>query len=221
MTAPIRTCPTHGPFSADGGDDCPACGERGSELLSSERRHRLSKFMSGALRHFPSDAGIDLDERGWAAYEDLVAAVERKYDWADERHVAEVIATDPKGRFERTSGNDGERNRVRAAYGHSVDVDLEPTAAPVPDELYHGTAPENLEPIREEGLKPMSRQQVHLSESREAARQVGQRHAADPVVLVVDAAAMLADGHRITKRGEETYTTDAVPPAHLERVASA
>ncbi|RKD93259.1 RNA 2'-phosphotransferase [Halopiger aswanensis] len=230
MTAPIRTCPTHGPFSADEGDGCPACGERGSELLSGERRQRLSKFMSGALRHFPDDAGIDLDERGWTAYADLVAAVERKYGWADERHVAGVIATDPKGRFERTGSDGGsDADRVRAAYGHSVDVDLEseaqsasdPTDSPVPDDLYHGTAPENLASIREEGLKPMSRQQVHLSESRKAARRVGQRHAAEPVVLVVDAAAMLADGRRITKRGEETYTTDAVPPAYLERAASA
>ncbi|GAB3668114.1 RNA 2'-phosphotransferase [Halopiger thermotolerans] len=227
MTAPIRTCPTHGPFSADDGDGCPACGDAGSVLLSSERRRRFSKFMSGALRHFPDDAGIDLDERGWTAYEDLVAAVERKYDWADERHVAAVIATDPKGRFERTGSDDGtgagagDSDRVRAAYGHSVDVDLEPTDAPVPDALYHGTAPENLESIRAAGLKPMSRQQVHLSESREAARRVGRRHAADPVVLVVDAAAMVADGHRITKRGNETYTTDAVPPEYLEVPADA
>lgn len=65
----------------------------------------------------------------------------------------------------------------------------------------------------------MSRQQVHLSESCEAARRVGRRHAADPVVLVVDAAAMLADGRRITKRGRETYATDAVPPRYLSRSA--
>ncbi len=44
-----------------------------------------------------------------------------------------------------------------------VDVSLEPTDAPVPDELYHGTAPGNLESIRSEGLRPMSRQHVHLS----------------------------------------------------------
>ena len=180
--------------------------------------------MSGALRHFPDDVGLELDDRGWTASDDLVAAVERKYEWASPDHVVAVIATDPKGRFERTdaeTGIDGsggdpvDGGRVRAAYGHSVDVDLEPTDAPVPDELYHGTAPANVDSILEEGLRPMARQQVHLSGSRDAARRVGRRHASDPALIVVDAAGMLADGRRITKRGRETYTTDTVPPAYL------
>ncbi|MEY7851932.1 RNA 2'-phosphotransferase [Natrarchaeobius sp. A-rgal3] len=219
MTAPVRTCPEHGPFEADGDDGCPVCGARGTQLLSSDRRRRLSKFTSGALRHFPDDAGLELDERGWTGYDDLVSAIDRTYDWASARHLEAVIETDPKGRFEWTgNGADGEterNDRVRAAYGHSVDVSLEPTDAPVPDELYHGTDSGNLESIRTEGLRPMSRQHVHLSASPEAAREVGRRHASDTVVLVVDAARMLADGHRITKRGRETYTTDAVPPTSL------
>ena len=219
MTEPIRTCAAHGAYSSADGR-CPVCDARGEVLLSGERRRRLSTFVSGALRHFPEDVGLELDERGWTDYEGLADAVERKYDWAEPRHVAAVIATDPKGRFERTDASgtdDGAGNGlVRASYGHSVDVDLGPTDAPVPDELYHGTAPENLASIREDGLRPMSRQQVHLSGSREAARSVGQRHASDPVVLAIDAAAMLADGYRITKRGRETYTTDAVAPEYIE-----
>jgi putative RNA 2'-phosphotransferase len=211
MTAPIRNCDEHGEFT--GGDRCPVCNERAPTLLSGDRRRRLSKFVSGALRHFPDDAGLELDERGWTDYGDLVASVERRYDWADARHVAALVETDPKGRFERSA--DGEVERIRASYGHSVDVRLEPTDGPVPDELYHGTAPTNLGSIREEGLKPMGRQQVHLSGSREAARRVGRRHATGPVVLVVDARGMLADGYRIAKRGPETYTTDEVPPTYL------
>lgn len=216
MTEQIRSCEDHGAFAADHGH-CPGCGARGGQVLSGDQRRRLSKFVSGALRHFPDDVGLELDDHGWTGYDDLLEAVDRKYDWAQPRHVAAVIATDPNGRFERTDsdGEAGSTGLVRASYGHSVDVSLEPTDAPVPDELYHGTAPENLESIREAGLQPMSRQQVHLSGSREDARRVGQRHASDPVVFVVDAAAMLADGYRITKRGRETYTTDEVPPEYL------
>ncbi|APW96646.1 RNA 2'-phosphotransferase [Halobiforma lacisalsi AJ5] len=230
MTEPIRDCEDHGPFATDDGR-CPVCGARGDQVVSGSRRRRLSTFLSGALRHFPDDVGLEPDGRGWVPDEDLVAAARRKYDWADERRVDAVIATDPKGRFERTAstgtdtgtstGDDlessADRHLVRAAYGHSIDVSLEPTDAPVPDRLYHGTAPDNLSSIREEGLLPMARQQVHLSGSREAARRVGRRHAAEPVVLVVDAAAMLADGHRIAKRGAETYTTDRVPAQYLSR----
>lgn len=204
---PARRCPDHGPFR---GDACPDCGAAGEHLLSGERRTRLSKFVSGALRHFPDDAGLALDDRGWTSWDDLVAAVERRYDWADEEVLAAVVATDPKGRFERAGG------RVRAAYGHSVDVDLAAADTPVPDTLFHGTAPGNVDAILAEGLRPMSRQHVHLSGSVEEARAVGRRHADEPVVLAVDAAAMVREGYRIVRRGRGIYTTDRVPPAYVD-----
>lgn len=206
VPADVFRCVDHGYVE---GSPCPVCGREGERVLAGQRRRRLSKFVSGALRHFPGDAGLELDDRGWTAVEALVRAVERQYDWADREALAAVVATDPKGRFERDD------DRIRAAYGHSVDVSLEPTDAPVPDTLYHGTAPENLDPIRREGLRPMGRQRVHLSADRATARAVGRRHADEPVVLVVDAAGMQADGNRIVKRGRATYTTARVPPAYL------
>lgn len=225
----LRRCPDHGPFESDadageGGDEgaagdprgdgrgCPACGRAGEAVLSAERRKRLSKFVSGALRHFPDDADLAPDERGWVAWDALVGAVDDRYPWADERALAAVVTTDPKGRFER----DGER--VRATYGHSIDVDLEPTEAPVPDRLYHGTPRRNAGAIREEGLRPMGRQAVHLSADPATAREVGRRHGEDPVVFAVDAAGLLADGYRVTGRGRATYTVERVPPAYLSQV---
>ena len=205
----LRTCVTHGPFEGEG---CPHCGVAGRQLLSTERRTRVSKFCSGALRHFPADAGLELDDAGWADWETLVDRTRANYEWLDEAALAALVQLDPKGRFER----DGDR--VRAAYGHSVDVDLDAGGTPVPDVLYHGTAPDALASIEAEGLRPMSRQHVHLSESVAAAREVGRRHAAEPVVLRVDAAALIADGRTITKRGTEVYTTDHVPPAYFERL---
>ena len=253
MTDPIDRCPVHGVAPAGGAAEsgaeegeatngCPECGRDAVRLLSGERRRRLSKFLSGALRHFPGDVGLSLSRGGWVDRTDLVAAAADRYDWADAERVDAVIAADPKGRFEASAG------RVRAAYGHSVDVDLdaedggavgnESTAegggairsgeateaagsdaeeASIPDQLYHGTAPRRAAAIEREGLKPMGRQAVHLSGSVADARAVGERHAADPVVFVVDAAAMLADGRRIRKRGTETYTVDRVPPEYLSR----
>lgn len=206
MVDAVRSCPDHGYFE---GGECPACGAAGRVVLGADRRRRLSKFASGALRHFPDDVGLSLDDRGWVGYDELVASVTRRYDWAEPEHVEAVIAMDPKGRFERLGG------RVRASYGHSVDVELDAPETSVPDRLYHGTTPDAVEAIREEGLRPMNRQQVHLSETVEEAREVGRRHAADPVVFVVAAAAMAADGRRIVRRGEGIYTTDRAPPVYL------
>jgi len=206
VPADVFRCDDHGYVD---GSPCPVCDRDGERALSGQRRRQLSKFVSGALRHFPGDAGLELDDGGWTAVDALVGAVERQYGWADRERLAAVVATDPKGLFER----DGDR--IRAAYGHSVDVSLEPTDAPVPDTLYHGTAPRNVTAIRRDGLRPMGRQRVHLSADRADAREVGRRHADDPVVFVVDAAGMQADGDRIVKRGRATYTTARVPPPYL------
>lgn len=206
MPDPVARCPDHGFFP---GQHCPVCDDAGTRVCTGAQRRRLSKYLSGALRHFPDDAGLTLDAAGWTDFDAVAAAAEQQYGWADAETVAGVLATDPKGRFERSEG------RVRAAYGHSVDVTLDAGGTPVPDTLYHGTAPRNLDAIFAEGLRPMARQQVHLSGTVAAAREVGARHAGDPVVLTVDAAAMLEDGHDITKRGHEVYTTDRVPPAYL------
>ena len=214
MPEAVRACADHG-FFVD--ETCPDCDGTGRRVLSGERRRRLSKFVSGALRHFPGDAGTELDAAGWTPFDDLVAAVESKYEWADREALAAVVATDPKGRFERDvgDGEDRRRDRVRAAYGHSIDVKLDAGEGPVPDTLYHGTAPRHRESILAEGLCPMGRQQVHLSGTVATAREVGRRHADEPVVFAVDAAGLQAAGHDVTKRGRDVYTTDRVPAAYL------
>jgi putative RNA 2'-phosphotransferase len=228
MSEPVSVCPVHGPYAhavddrGTGATTCPECGVDGERVLDGRHRERLSKFCSGALRHFPADAGVRLDAAGFTPWDELVAAVERQYDWAGDREVRAVVATDPKGRFE-TREVDGGRE-VRAAYGHSVDVDLDAAGADgdhaVPDVLYHGTAPRSLDAIRAEGLKPMGRRVVHLSETREAARDVGRRHTdddGDPVVLAVDVRALVDAGFEVRKRGTDTYTVARVPPRFLAR----
>ena len=202
----IRHCSVHDYFV---GESCPECDAPGRHVLDSARRARLSTFVSGALRHFPDDAGLDPDGHGWVEYDTLVDAVTEQYPWAERDHLTAVVATDPKGRFERRG------SRIRAAYGHSIDVTLEATGPSVPARLYHGTARRNLDSILDEGLRPMGRQQVHLSPTPETAREVGRRHDDDPVLLVVDAEAMKADGVDVDKRGTETYTVDRVLPGYL------
>ncbi|TQQ81480.1 RNA 2'-phosphotransferase [Halonotius roseus] len=201
----IACCDDHGYFDTA---ECPSCGAAGTHILDGSTRRQISKFLSGALRHFPEDAGLDLDEAGWTALDSVIDRASEKYN-IDREAVIGIIQTDPKGRFEV------DNDRVRAAYGHSVDVDLESGGTPVPDTLYHGTAPDALDSIHESGLKPMNRQYVHLSESVDDAKEVGSRHATDPVILRVDAAAMGDDGRTITKRGKSVYTTDRVPPRYL------
>lgn len=83
------------------------------------------------------------------------------------------------------------------------------------NQFQHSTGPENLDSILAEGLKPMGRQEVHLSGRPAKVREVGRRHADAPTLLEIDAEGMVADGTRITKRGEDVYTADEVPPEYV------
>lgn len=206
----LRSCPAHGAFD---GERCPTCSHPGDPLVDEERRTQLSKFLSGALRHFPDDVGLELDEAGWTSLPDLIDAATHRYGWAQAPEVRAVLALDPKGRFE----TDGDQ--VRATYGHSVDVDVDARqAGPIPSRLFHGTPEANLSAIRAEGLKPMGRQAVHLSPDVQTAREVGLRHAEHVAILAVDADGLQADGIEVRRRAETVYTCQRAPPEHLDVV---
>ena len=121
-----------------------------------------------------------------------------------------IVETNDKQRF--TLSTDG--LQIRAAQGHSVEVDLGLSPLVPPDVLYHGTATQNLDAIFEGGLTPGRRRQVHLSTDAETATRVGRRHG-KPTVLRIDAARMHADGYVFTRSDNDVWLTDVVPAAYL------
>ncbi len=82
---------------------CKRCGEfegrcecgRGEILLKSEDRRRISKFLSGLLRHFGNDFGVRLDEEGWADLKDVLRVLKERYG-VGRRHVELIVKFDPK-----------------------------------------------------------------------------------------------------------------------------
>src|SRR5579884_388138 len=78
---------------------------------------QLSKTMAYALRHQPAQFGLTLDDEGWVAVDDLLAALRRHHrDWhaLQAEDFAEVIAQSDKQRYEMRDG------KIRAYYGHST-----------------------------------------------------------------------------------------------------
>ena len=168
---------------------------------------KVSKYLSKHLRHQPELIGIELDRNGWVAIDALILAAAEHGFPMSRAELDHVVAVNDKQRFSA----DGER--IRASQGHSVDVDLQlaPARKP-PAYLYHGTVARSMDPIRREGLRPMSRHHVHLSPDREIATRVGARRGR-PVVLAVDAGAMHRDGHIFHVSANGVWLTALVPPA--------
>jgi len=88
---------------------------------------------------------------------------------------------------------------------------------PQPPVQYHGTPRASLGSIMASGLDRWNRHDVHLSPDVATARRVGARRG-QAVVLVIDAAAMAADGHVFRRSANGVWLTAHVPPAYL-RVA--
>jgi putative RNA 2'-phosphotransferase len=170
----------------------------------------VSKYLAKHLRHRPDLIGITLDEAGWADVEALLTACARHGCPISRDELEQVVTGDGKRRY----AFDETGRRIRASQGHSVTVDLDlPVTAP-PNVLYHGTVDRALPAIRREGLRPMARRDVHLSVDEETARQVGARRGR-PVVLIVDAAAMVAAGHEFRLSANGVWLADSVPPRYL------
>ncbi|ODN71641.1 RNA 2'-phosphotransferase [Methylobrevis pamukkalensis] len=173
----------------------------------------ISKFLSLVLRHAPEKIGITLDANGWVDVDVLLAAATASGVAIDRATIDRVVADNDKKRF--TFSADGER--IRAAQGHSVSVDLALVPSTPPDVLFHGTAVTSLASILATGLSSRSRQHVHLSHDEATATRVGSRHGR-PVVLHVDAAAMHRDGHLFFCADNGVWLTEAVPTAYLREI---
>ena len=173
---------------------------------------RLSKTVAHALRHKPNQYGLTLDSEGWVPVDDLLAALrQRRRVWRNitEDDLVTMMDQAEKRRYEMSDG------RIRAYYGHSVSDTIKRTPAEPPELLFHGTSPNSAETILADGLKPMSRQYVHLSTERATALQVGQRHAADPVILEINAAEAHRAGVAFYLGNDDVWLAAEIPPQFI------
>lgn len=184
----------------------------------SGRLVEASKFLSFVLRHQPEAIGVALDTDGWSNVNELIAGAARQGKQLSRALIEQVVATNNKRRFELS----GDGQCIRAVQGHStrsVQRQFEPRQPP--EVLFHGTARHGtasrfVAAIDREGLKPGSRHHVHLSADEQTARAVGIRYGL-PVVLVVDAARMHAQGFVFHQAENGVWLTARVPPAFLRR----
>jgi putative RNA 2'-phosphotransferase len=171
----------------------------------------VSKFLSYVLRHAPQELGLSLDAEGWTGYPELSSKICAKFSIPD-TELCRIIDENPKKRFTL----DG--NRIRAAQGHSVDVELGLAATLPPAVLYHGTTADAWTKIRESGLQPMSRTHVHLSPDIATAKIVATRRKGPHILLTVDTGGMAAQGYAFHIADNGVWLTAKVPPEFLSPI---
>lgn len=175
-----------------------------------KQKTHTSKFISLVLRHQPDAAGITLDPHGWADVSALLKGMQAAGCPTDQALLEEIVRTDAKQRYAFNE----DHTKIRANQGHSVAADLEFKPVEPPESLWHGTASRFLDSIMQEGLKPMSRQYVHLSPDIETAKKVGIRHG-KPVILQIDTKRMHADGFLFYRAENGVWLTGSVPVRYI------
>ena len=175
-----------------------------SEILKNKGR-----YMSLLLRHKPEKENLTLDEQGYVLVDDLIEKLDitiSDLKW--------IVNNNDKKRFAFNS----DETMIRAAQGHSINVNLKMKQILPPDILYHGTTITNSQEIAKSGLLKMGRNHVHLSDEKSTAYSVGLRYAKyinKIWIIEVDAKRMNADGYKFFKSENGVYLTDHVPSEYF------
>lgn len=204
-------CEEHGFFRAG---KCPICKKESRFLMDDYELEKLGRIMAGILRHFPEKFNLQIDEHGWIELYKFVYAVkiQSKFRWLKEYHIKAIVETDDKGRYEI------KENRIRATYGHTINVDLDLPTENIPDKLYYPATLEEADIILETGLKPIDRKKVHLSLTEKDAKVAGLYRNGNPIILEVDVKKAIENGIVIQKAGKTVFLVDEIPKEYLKRI---
>jgi putative RNA 2'-phosphotransferase len=205
----IRRCSQHGFFR---GERCE-CGSSGQLVLDDAKTEQLGRLVAGVLRHFPADLGLAMDSRGWIDLSNMSEMLGKRHRWLSEELLVALVESDPKNRYEISEG------KIRAKYGHSVNVELDHPENSLP-RLYYGASEEEADRILEIGLKPASQRYVHLSTTPEKAWHVATFRTNNPRVIQADARAAQSAGVKMMIVNDDIVISEIIPPKYLSILAT-
>ncbi len=209
----LKECAQHGYFRAE---RCPVCAQPGRFLMNDRELDHLGRILTGILRHFPDRYQLTMEPQGWVALPQIVRAIAQRhpaYHWLRVQHLVAIAETDAKGRYEVRE------EKIRATYGHTLEVDLDLPTENIPGRLYYPVTEEEAAIVLEVGLRPSDRKKVHLSKTAEDARAAGSVRTPEPIILEIDAERARGGGLVIKQAGKTVYLVDQVPAEFLKRLA--
>ena len=179
--------------------------------MSRDAKTRVSKYISYLLRHNPED--LKMDNEGFVQLDELLSKVKTRYPMADRKLLMSIVHESDKKRFQIVGG------KMRALYGHTIDLNMNLREDEQVMVLYHGTTPQAVRDIMKTGLKPMRRRWAHLSPTKEIALEVGKRRTRTPTILEIDVLKARSNGIKFYKATEKVYLCQHVPAKYIRMCA--
>lgn len=177
--------------------------------MNKKKLNSKGRYMSMLLRHKPELEALNMDNQGYVLVSQICYSLK-----IDKEELNWIVENNSKKRFEYSIDN----KRIRATQGHSFEIDHGYIGIEPPDILYHGTSLIHMDKIKQEGLKKMGRQYVHLTQSEDIAVEVGLRYAKiknNLVLIAIDSKKMFEDGHEFYYTSNAVYLTDNVPSKYF------
>ncbi|MBE6528078.1 MAG: RNA 2'-phosphotransferase [Thermoplasmata archaeon] len=199
----IRECEDHGYYRSE---RCPVCGEEGKFIMSDFEVEKIGRSLAGMLRH--GKYGLKMDSQGYVSTRDVLDKIKElnpRMKWLRIRHLEALVDTDPKGRYCISGG------KIRATYGHTIQLDIRLDCENIPEELFYPTNEEEVEGLLENGIVPVDRSMVHLSRTFGDAMRAGLVHTEDPIILGIDTDMCMDMGCDIGKAARTVYLCHSVP----------
>jgi putative RNA 2'-phosphotransferase len=170
---------------------------------------RITRTLAKMLRHTPEEFDIELDRYGSADCLEVVQVLNEFIGEAiEEEDLLEAIDAGDRARYAI------EKGRIRALYGHSIEVD--PGEPSKPQELlYVGLGSRDAERAERYGLRAGRRSFLHLAKDYEQAQETGRRQSREYVVMTVFALDAWEQGINFFDRGS-LYLSDPIPTEFLE-----
>ncbi|NUM37344.1 MAG: RNA 2'-phosphotransferase [Candidatus Brocadiae bacterium] len=176
---------------------------------------KLQRFLVYVLRHHPAELEISLGKDGFVDMQSILNGLKKhkSYSWAKYQDIVEAVNSQKDKQRLEIQGN-----QIRARYGHSnrASEEIHYNPAAPPQFLYHGTAESNLASIFQNGLLPVSRKYVHLSDTKEIAQRVARRHSQKTCLLVVLCEEAKKAGISFYHPEPQIWLVEKMPPGFLK-----
>ena len=160
------------------------------------------KKLSYLLRHGALENGINIDSDGYVLVDDVLTFLKTNFET-----IEKVVKEDLKNRYSLIK-KEG-KFYIRANQGHSIQsIDSEELLTPITKPVYcfHATYKKNLENIKKEGLKPMSRKHVHFATKMSMVRKDAN------LFLELNLKNLLEDGYRFYMSDNNVILTESIIP---------
>src|SRR5689334_6770622 len=170
---------------------------------------RITRSLAYMLRHQPEAFDLELDAQGYGDSERIVQALnERLGEPVTLADLEDAIHSGDRPRYEIVG------TRVRALYGHSIDVEPGEPSRP-PEVLHVGISARDADRAMRYGLRGGRRRFLHLALTPDDAKEGGRRTGRDYVVITVYALDAWEEGINFYDR-KALFLAEQIPTEFLE-----